>query len=161
MPPRSKTIAKLVDQNGISVARNAQGQPIAHSNNPKRKLAWREVLGKLTGNGTDLLAKMHAIANGEIFTPVGTDRDGREFQPMVPTIEQQLHAQQMLWEYLHGKAVAQTEVVKASEAADELERLKALSDDELHKLISVRRLSLEEKNASDQATAALPSDDGE
>jgi hypothetical protein len=67
----------------------------------------------------------------------------------------------MLWEYLHGKAVAQTEVVKASEAADELERLKALSDDELHKLISVRRLSLEEKNASDQATAALPSDDGE
>lgn len=140
---RKKSVATLNDQGGITVARDQHGKPIAKSLEPDKKVAWREILGKVTNNGIDLLARMHCIANGEPFVPVGVDRDGRAYSPMVPTIEQQLHAQQMLWEYLHGKAVAQTEVVKASEAANEMDRLRAMSDAELQQLIHKKRLTFQ------------------
>jgi len=143
---RAKVVASTTTQGGITVARNAQGQPIAKSVLPDKKAAWREILGKLTDNGTAMLIRMHNIANGQSFTPTGTDREGRVYEPIIPTIEQQLHANQLLWEYLHGKAVAQTEVVKASEAANEMERLRAMSDAELHQLIHVKRLAFQETN---------------
>jgi len=47
-----------------------------------------------------------------------------------------------LWEYQHGKAVPQTEVVKAMDAAMEAEQYKAMTDEELWKLANKKRKEL-------------------
>lgn len=57
--------------------------------------------------------------------------DGRVSQPMIPSSDVRLRAAQDLRETLFGRAVLQTEAIKAEEEAQNLAQIRALSDDEL------------------------------
>lgn len=133
---------RVTKHGNATVFRDEKGNRVARSLEPVRSSAWRDIIGQLTNGGADLLVRMLAIAQGQPFTPEGQDEDGRKPRMMVPTIDQQLHAQQLLWEYQHGKAVPQTEVVKAMDAAVEAEQYKAMTDDELWKLATKKRKEL-------------------
>jgi len=133
---------RITKHGNATVFRDEQGKRVARSLEPVRSAAWRDIIGQMTNNGADLLVRMLAIARGETFTPEGQDEEGRSPRPLVPTIDQQLHAQQLLWEYQHGKAVPQTEVVKAMDAAMEAEQYKAMTDEELWKLANKKRKEL-------------------
>lgn len=141
--------SRITKHGNATVLRDETGKRIARSLEPVRAAAWRDIIGQMTNNGADLLVRMMAIAQGLPFTPEGEDEEGRKPRQMIPTIDQQLHAQQLLWEYQHGKAVPQTEVVKAMDAAVEAEQYKAMTDEELWKLANKKREKLASTTETD------------
>lgn len=141
---------RVTKHGNATVLRDEQGKRVARSLEPVRSAAWRDIISQMTNNGADLLVRMLAIAQGQTFVPEGKDEEGRSPRPLVPTIDQQLHAQQLLWEYQHGKAVPQTEVVKAMDAAVEAEQYKAMTDDELWKLATKKRKELADSTEGDE-----------
>jgi len=57
--------------------------------------------------------------------------DPNAFSWETPTVEVQRQAAKDVIEFLHGKAVAQTEVVNAEKEAEDLAQLTALTDEQL------------------------------
>jgi len=98
---------------------------------------WRHWARLMTNDGMNQFEKMVAISEGRAFQTEVTLPTGEKMlsEPMIPPIAVQHAASLDLFELLHGKAVAATEVVKAEEEAKELERVRAMSDDELYRLL--------------------------
>lgn len=112
------------------VLRDDKGLPINRVEVLKnQRQTWRAVLRAMTNDGADLLARLYDIAMGKPF--VVKLADGRELEPTVPTLETQRMAAMDLVTMLHGRAVPQTEVVKAEESA--LEAIRSMSDEDLAK----------------------------
>lgn len=102
---------------------------------PKKN--WRQYARLMTNDGLDMFQKMVSIARGEAFQTEIVLPTGEKMlsEPMIPPISVQKEAAKDVFEFLHGKAVAATEVVKAEEEARELERVRAMSDQELYRLL--------------------------
>lgn len=131
-------------QGNILVARDKEGRVLEKvlSKDPKTtRETWRVMLRRMTNDSEDLLGKLVSIANGEPF--VGVLKDGRETEPVIPSIESQRAAATELLHMLHGKPVTQTEVIKAEEQTKELDRLRAMSDAELD--IELAKIIAEER----------------
>lgn len=93
------------------------------------KKTLREYVKQVTNNCFEQVDRLVSISRGEAH--IAKLPDGRESEPVVPTIEAQRQAAKDLIELTHGKAVAQTEVVKAEAEAQLAEQVRALSDEEL------------------------------
>lgn len=91
--------------------------------------SWRKALRDLTDDGRELLTILLDISRG--MPQQRTLPDGRVSEPMVPTAEVQFQAAKSLFEFLNGKAVAQTEVIKAEEQTILQEQLAAMSNEDL------------------------------
>jgi hypothetical protein len=63
-----------------------------------------------------------------------------EMEPMVPSAAERLKANVWLLEMAYGKAVVQTEIMKAEANAVHQEQLAAMSVDELHQFVYGRPL---------------------
>jgi hypothetical protein len=110
------------------------------------------------GDGVPLLFKvLMDIAEGKAVLAVLPD--GRVGPPIIPTASDRLHA---ATEYIHaiiGKPVAQTEIVEAEAASQEMAAVQALSDDEL--LLRARSalqrglINLEAKNPTQEVEGVL------
>ncbi len=103
---------------------------------PRRSQAsFRDAIRKRVGDdGGKLWDTLADIAEGkpwcaEIQLPNGQIARS---EPQIPTTSDRRHAAVALGEFLFGKAVPQTEVLKAEEAAQELAEVRALTDEELH-----------------------------
>ncbi len=90
--------------------------------------SWRDSLRKrLTVERLhDILAN---FAEGKAW--MATLPDGRSTAPILPSSTDSLKAAMFLHEALHGKAVAQTEIIKAEQEAKDFEAVRALDDDAL------------------------------
>lgn len=142
----------LRDESGKAIHKVLGGDGV------KPKVTARAALRKLTNNGLDLYLRLYDISMGKAHV-VKLD-DGRETEPMVPSIDVQRQAAKDLIEFMHGKAVAQTEIIKADEQHAEQEQLQAMSDDQLWALVhnKTKELTnaepqLERLDAASQATA--------
>lgn len=120
--------------------RNSRGEIVekvkrADENGREKSLkqTYRDLLRKITNNGADQFEVMTAISKGEAFTPTRRMPDGtvQYGEPIVPSVTNMMMASQWLIEYLHGKAVVQTEVSAAEAEAQYSEQVRALSDAEL------------------------------
>lgn len=90
---------------------------------------FRSQLRQVTNGGLDQLVTLHSISQGlpwRAELPDGTHTDW-----IVPTTAERLAAAQALWEYQHGKAVAQTEVMKAVQEAEDVAQYQAFTDEQL------------------------------
>lgn len=90
---------------------------------------FRSQLRQVTNGGLDQLATLHAISQGLPWR--AQLPDGQHTDWIVPTTAERMAASQLLWEYMHGKAVAQTEVLKAEHEAEDVAQYRALSDEQL------------------------------
>jgi hypothetical protein len=99
---------------------------------------WRD---RYRPAGDELRDILLELARGRAWTP--TLPDGRICEPVVPSSDVRLRAAIALSEMIDGKAVPQTEVVKAEQEARDLEAVRALSDAELEaeaaKILAARR----------------------
>lgn len=99
---------------------------------------WRD---RYRPAGDELRDILMDLARGRAWTP--TLPDGRIADPVVPSSDVRLRAAIALAEMIDGKAVPQTEVVKAEQEARDLEAVRALSDSELEaeaaKILAARR----------------------
>lgn len=123
-------MTKAIQQGAYVLVRDETGKLITRVlGNISDKATPRALLRKLTNNGADLYVRLHDIAMGKPH--IVQLADGSTSEPIVPTIETQRAATKDLIEFLHGKAVAQTEVREAEEQAQQMEQIQALSDEEL------------------------------
>lgn len=97
------------------------------------KETLRKAIARLTNDGHDLIMRLNALSQG--IPQVATLPDGRMSEPVIPTPEVQLQATKDLIDRAYGKAVAQTEVLKAVREAEEVEQYQAMSDAELERII--------------------------
>lgn len=132
--PRFKSTAgagTLTTQGGKVVERDEKGRvvnAVVVPSVPSLK-NWRKFARELTDNGASLLVRLNDIAHGKPFRAVRDD--GTESEWEVPALETQRAAAKDLFEFIHGKAVAQTEVLAAEKATEDVEQYKALSDEAL------------------------------
>ena len=125
---------RVTVQGEMLVKRDAEGRVVERATTNIRgrtKAAFRSVLRQITNDGLEQLATLRNIAAGEpwqVKLPDGSVSDW-----FVPTTSERMEASRMLVEYLHGKAVSQTEVLQAEQVADDVEQYRALSDEELAK----------------------------
>lgn len=118
----------------FAVVRDSSGR-VSHRHldqgNPKRN--WRHYARLYTNNGMDVFEIMVKIAKGEALHSEMTLPTGEVVQtaPQIPPPAVQLAAAKEVFEFIHGKAVAATEVIRAEEETQQLERLRAMSDREL------------------------------
>lgn len=131
-------MSEMKKEGPFAVIRDAEGR-IVHrqldKGGPRKN--WRQYARLMTNDGMDMFEKMVSIAKGEAFQTTITLPTGEKMlsEPMIPPLSVQKEAAKDVFELLHGKAVAATEVVKAEEEAKELERVRAMSDDELYRLL--------------------------
>jgi hypothetical protein len=131
-------VSEMKKEGPFAVIRDAEGR-IVHrqldKGGPRKN--WRQYARLMTNDGMDMFEKMVSIAKGEAFQTTITLPTGEKMlsEPMIPPLSVQKEAAKDVFELLHGKAVAATEVVKAEEEAKELERVRAMSDDELYRLL--------------------------
>lgn len=123
----------LTVQGGTLVKRDADTGDVVSKAAPVPGAALkhnaRAMLRKVTDGGMDQLATLHAISQG---LPWRAELpDGQHTDWIVPTTAERLQASQTLWEYLHGKAVAQTEVLKAVQESEDVAQYQAMSDEQL------------------------------
>jgi predicted CopG family antitoxin len=120
--------------------RNSKGEIVSKTytkdrdGKPKGKReSFRELIVKLTNNGQDQLEVLMAISRGQAITPTLTLPDGtiQYGEPVVPNATVMAQASKDLIEMMHGKAVAQTEVMKAAAESRHVEQARALSNSEL------------------------------
>ncbi len=97
---------------------------------------WREALRDHTGqDGGRLWQKLIDLSEGKpIFFQLP---DGRTSLPVIPTPDVQLRATVALAEMGFGRAVLQTEIVKAEQEAKDFESVRALSEEELDRQIAL------------------------
>lgn len=116
--------ASVRDENNV-ILKKVEMPPLATRN----KRTWRASLKALTNDGEDLHVVLFNLAHGVPL--VSRLPDGRECEPVIPSPEVRRAAAMDLLTLLHGKAVAQTEVMKAEIDAEEVARYAAMSADEL------------------------------
>lgn len=95
---------------------------------PRKNQNWRSLLRDETQNGHEIHSILLDIARGNARTVKLLD--GKE-AVIVPTPEVQVRAAIHLDEMLHGKAVTQTEQMKAEREAGALAAVQALDDETL------------------------------
>jgi phosphoribosylcarboxyaminoimidazole (NCAIR) mutase len=88
---------------------------------------------RLTNDGKDVMEVLYNLAMGSAV--ISQLPDGRVSEPIIPSPEVRRAAAVDLLHMLHGKPVAQTEVVKAEQEAEDVAQYAALSDDELERLL--------------------------
>lgn len=93
------------------------------------KRTWRAALRHITNDGEDAMVVLRDLMEGRPF--VATLPDGRQSEPVIPSPEVRRAAALDILHLLHGKPVAQTEVLKAEREAEDLEKYKAMSLDAL------------------------------
>jgi len=107
--------------------------------NPRLKGSWRDRFRVQIGDELDQI--LMDLARGKAWIP--TLPDGSISAPVIPSSDVRLRAATTLKEMLDGKAVAQTELLKAEQEAKDLESIRALSDTELEaqaaKILEERR----------------------
>lgn len=138
-------MSSVTQVGGLVVVRNEEGRAthkVVARGLPPRQTA-RAALRAMTNNGLDLYARLVDIANGKphVFR---YEKDGREFESevLVPSLDLQRQTAKDLLEFLHGKAVPQTELVAAEEQQQQMEQMAALSDEQLLAIISKKRKEL-------------------
>lgn len=127
-----------IEKNGpFAVVRDSKGN-IVHKQLDKgsKKENWKHVARLVTNNGMDMLEKLISIGRGEVQQTTFTLPTGETMltEPLVPPISDQRQAAKDVFEFIHGKAVAATEVVRAESEAEQMARLQSMSDDELRRL---------------------------
>jgi hypothetical protein len=178
--PPPEPVASMTRQGNLVVLRDKDGRVVQDEYQqakaavlPTRKAdkldayTWRHFLRKMTNGGDDLLLNMIALANG---IPHSVTHNGQESTPVIPSPEVRRAANMDLITLLHGKAVAQTEVIAAEKEASEAAQYQAMSDDALLKLVSKDPATLErlkralgtstvESDAEFQPALPAPDDD--
>lgn len=155
-----KPVKTIHEQGPFILARDVDDKLVARvmkSDKVSSKNSWRAALRALTNNGNDLYATLINISRGVPHVPILPD--GSEGEPITPSIESMRQAAKDLIEFLNGKAVPQTEVVKAEEQGAELDKMRAMSDMELLKIVEgemvrVRTLSKGEATSDEPASDA-------
>lgn len=141
--------------NNTVVLRDEQGRTITKLiSSDKPKETARAAVRRVTNNGVDLYLRLYDIATGKPHIYREYDANGkvlRESQPVLPSIESQRAAAKDLIEFLHGKAVPQTDVVQAEEQQVALDQLQAMSDDQLWAIASAKRKALSDADPGDGA----------
>ena len=114
------------DSNGKLITKIATAAPM-------NKETWRALLRRATDGGFEPFLIALSIARGEAQGTEVTMPNGEKAvsEPIVPTPAIRLAAAQWLGEMIHGKAVVQTEMRKAETEDREVEKIRALSDEEL------------------------------
>ena len=95
---------------------------------------WRRQVRQMTDDGLDAYKVLINIMNGhpqKVKMP-----DGSESDWIIPSVETQRAAAKDIAEFLHGKAVAQTEVMKAEKENEDVMQYQALSDADLREAAS-------------------------
>lgn len=95
---------------------------------------WRSAIRRMTGGGQEMYVNLLNLARG--IPIVQKLPDGRESEPIAVSPEVMLQANKALIEFVDGKAVAQTEVRAAEQETVDVERYRAMSDEELKKLVA-------------------------
>lgn len=130
---------KFTQQGPHVVARNEDGSIARKENgeqvraycppNTQNKETIRKAITRLTNGGEHLIVKMLNLSAGN---PIKVPSiDGQEHEPIIPTAEVQLAATRDLLDRAFGKAVAQTEVLKAEVEAEDMAQYAAMSDEQL------------------------------
>ena len=123
---------------------------------------WKHFARLLTNNGMDMMEKMVRIARGESFQTTVTMPDGSTMlsEPLVPPMAVQHAAAKDVFELIHGKAVAATELVRAESEAEEMERIRSMTDAELMHLLErgTEDAVLVEGSPAEEALEVLPYD---
>lgn len=130
-----KTESTLEKQGNRLVTRNAEGR-IEKATSPvviPSAKNWRKFARELSNGGVDGIRRLYEISQGQPFRVQLPD--GRYSDWEVPTLETQRAAAKDFHELVHGKAVAQTEVLKAAKESEEVEKYQALSDDALKEFL--------------------------
>ncbi len=131
-------MSKMAKEGPYAVIRDEDGR-VVHKHLDKKgpRKNWKHWARLVTNNGMNQFEKMVAISEGRAFQTEITLPTGEKVlsEPMIPPLAIQHQAALDVFELLHGKAVAATEVVKAEEEAKELERVRAMSDAELYRLL--------------------------
>ena len=104
---------------------------------------WRDALGARIGTRGEKIWEILAdLAEGKAW--MAQLPDGQISIPVIPSSDVRLRAAIALAEMKFGKAVAQTEILKAEAEASEMESIRALSDAELEaeatKILAERRM---------------------
>lgn len=114
-----------------AIARNSHGEQLAAVLPPRAgKETMRRAINRLTDGGQDLVLRMLNLSAG-VPIEVPPTSDGKKCDPIVPTAEVMLQATKDLLDRGWGKAVAQTEVVKAELEAEDAAQYAAMSDEAL------------------------------
>lgn len=133
------SVFKVTTQGGVLVTRDEKGRVVARSEVPapvarkKQPINWRKQLREATETeeGNILIARAINIALGNPQRAMLPDGSYTEWT--VPSISEQRQTLQFLLEMDKGKAVAQTEIVKAEMESEDLAQYRAISDEELAK----------------------------
>ena len=153
--------AKYQRQGGHIVARTSSGAIVRNDLDeqvralvPPRanKETVRRALHRLTNGGEDLVLRMLNLSSG---TPIEVPAraDGKKMDPIVPTAEVMLQATKDLLDRGWGKAVAQTEVLKAELEAEDAAQYAAMTDEQLR---DAARPFLERANRERKERQGLP-----
>jgi hypothetical protein len=125
-----KTVAV---QGEVLVERDSAGTVTRRASPPEKGMPplrnWRRQVRQMTDNGIDAFKVLINIMNAQpqkITLP-----DGKESEWIIPTLETQRAAAKDIIEFINGKAVAQTEVMKAEKEAEDVEQYQAMSDEAL------------------------------
>jgi hypothetical protein len=92
-------------------------------------LNWRRQVRHMTNNGIDGFKVLINLMNGvpqKVTLP-----DGTESEWIIPTMEVQRQSAKDIIEFINGKAVTQSEVLKAEKEADDVAQYQAMSDEAL------------------------------
>lgn len=136
-PVEKKVTVK--QQGGVLVKRDEEGKitavatapkpTVKGTQSPEAKRTFRNALYKMTDGGLDNIKTLISLRDGE--PQVHEMPDGRKSEPIYPTPEVRRASAMNLHEILHGKPVAASEVLKAEKEAEDMERYRAMSNDEL------------------------------
>jgi hypothetical protein len=118
------------DPDTDKVVRDRHGEPVHALAPPRaRPETLRRAIHRLTDGGQLLLETHLNIALGRPFTVKMPD--GSMSTPEIPTAETRRAANLDILQFGFGKAVAQTEVVKAEQEAEDVEQYRAMSNEAL------------------------------
>lgn len=124
---------KVAIQGEVLVERDEQGLVTRKAPAPEPKMPVlanvRRQVRHMTRGGLDAYQVLINIMSGhpqKVKLPDGTESDW-----IVPTIETQRAAAKDIIEFLDGKAVAQTEVMKAEKEGEDVDQYRAMSDEAL------------------------------
>lgn len=141
---------------GVIVIRDDLGKPIrkmiTKGLGPKQTV--RQLISRLTNGGEELVITLYDIAQGKAH--VCTLPDGRVSEPMIPTFEVRRAAAKDLLELFGGKAVPQTEIMKAEEQSEKQAQLDAMTPEELWAIIEADRERKQLSDESDRPAEADP-----
>lgn len=122
------------DESG-KLVRGEEGKVLAAKKPPHNanKETWRKSVSRLTDDGRVLHRVLMDLALGNAYEP--TLPDGRKAEPVVPSPEVRRASAVDLLHMLHGKPVAQTEVMRSEQEAQDMMQYSAMTDEQLRAII--------------------------